>query len=428
MTPMSTRRKLLLLGSLYLAQGLPFGFFTQALPVLLREMGTSLQDIGLASLLALPWALKFLWAPVVDRTGTRRRWILALQGGAIALAVVLALANPDAPGGAWVLLAAVLLTNLFAATQDVATDGLAVTLLSHRERGLGNGIQVGGYRVGMILGGGLLLVLFDHLGWAPTLLAMAGLLALSTVPLWRTPPHTLPDADAPPGLLAPREPTPANPFDTTAAPPPPANPWSWVQLRGALPFAAVLVAFKVGDYLAGGMLRPFLVDAGLSKTDIGLLLGTGGFVAGLLGAVVGGALVTPVGRVRALVTFGLLQATGVAAYAVIVAGAHTGALLWAATVYEHFVGGLATAALFTAMMDASRTEHAGTDYTLQASIVVIASLAASTVSGIVAEAIGYPALFRLGAILALAGPLLAAVPACTAITRAVATRAPEAAP
>lgn len=425
---MRTGPKLLLLGSLYLAQGLPFGFFTQALPVVLREMGTSLQDIGLASLLALPWALKFLWAPVVDRTGTRRRWILGLQLCAIALAVVLALANPEGAAGAWVLVVAVLLTNLVAATQDVATDGLAVTLLTHRERGLGNGVQVGGYRVGMILGGGLLLVLFDHLGWAPTLLGMAVLLALSTVPLWRTPPEALPRAEsAPTAHSAPTtHPDPAaHTAPATPPAPPSSNPWSWVQIRGALPFAAVLVAFKVGDYLAGGMLRPFLVDLGLSKTDIGLLLGTGGFVAGLVGALVGGALVAPLGRVRALVLFGLLQASGVAAYAVIVAGAHTGAPLWAATIYEHFVGGLATAALFTSMMDACRTESAGTDYTLQASIVVIASLGAATLSGVVAEAIGYPALFRLGAALALLGPLLAAVPACTAITHALVTRAPE---
>ena len=60
-------RKLGLLASLYVCQGLPFGFFTQALPVLLRKQGVSLEAIGLSSLLALPWALKFVWAPLVDR-------------------------------------------------------------------------------------------------------------------------------------------------------------------------------------------------------------------------------------------------------------------------------------------------------------------------------------------------------------------------
>jgi len=393
---MSTQHKLALLGGLYLAQGLPYGFFTQAMPVVLREMGASLGDISLSSLLLLPWALKFLWAPLIDRTATRRLWILGLQATAVTLAGLLALANPAGAGGIRVLLIAVLLTNLVAATQDIATDGLAVTLLDRDERGLGNGVQVGGYRVGMILGGGLLLVLFDQLGWAPTLLGMAGLIALSSLPLLLSTSvgqQTAPVRDA----LA--------------------NPWSWVQRAGAVRWAAVLIAFKFGDYLAGSMLRPYLVDAGLSKTQLGLLLGTGGFVAGLLGAVLGGALLVRTGRVRALVLFGLLQASGVAAYAAVVATDATGSGLWAAVIYEHFVGGLATAALFTAMMDASREEHAGTDYTVQASIVVAAGGAGTAVSGFVAQSIGYPALFAIGACLALAGPLLAAVPSCTAITR-----------
>ncbi len=406
MTPLSTRRKLLLLGALYLAQGLPYGFFTQALPVVLRELGVSLGDIGLSSLLALPWALKFLWAPAVDRTASRRAWILTLQATAVVLTGLLALADPAGAGGIRVMLIAVLGTNLVAATQDIATDGLAVTLLARDERGLGNGVQVGGYRVGMILGGGLLLVVFDRIGWTATMLGMALLVALASVPLMRSPGVGGAAPLSSPGRL---------------------NPWSWVQLPGALPFAGVLVAFKTGDYLAGGMLRPFLVDLGLSKTDIGLLLGTGGFVAGLVGAVAGGVLLGRLGRIRALVGFGVLQASGVAAYAAVVAAEATGGLLWAAVVYEHFVGGLATAALFTAMMDASRPSHAGTDYTVQASIVVLASGAAAALSGYVAEAIGYPALFALGATLALLGPILAAVPRCVAITRepAFAARLPE---
>lgn len=392
---MSTRRKLLLLGALYLAQGLPYGFFTQALPVVLREMGVSLGNIGLSSLLALPWVLKFLWAPVVDRTSTRRRWLLTLQATSVILAVLLALADPEGPGGIKVMLVAVLLTNLVAATQDIATDGLAVTMLSREERGLGNGIQVGGYRVGMILGGGLLLVLFDKAGWTPTMIGLAVLLALASLPL-------LAERNLP-------EPVPE--------PPSGANPWSWVQRDGALAWICVLVAFKAGDYLAGGMLRPYLVDLGLSKTDIGVILGTGGFVSGLLGAVIGGALLSRTGRVRGLVVFGLLQASGVAAYAAVVTTGVTGAGLWGAVIYEHFVGGLATAALFTSMMDASRRSRAGTDYTVQASVVVLASGAAAAMSGYVAESIGYAQLFVLGAALALLGPALAAIPRLTRVTR-----------
>ena len=137
----TTFRRLGLLGALYFAQGLPFGFFVQALPVLLRQRNYSLDEIGLTSLLALPWALKFVWAPVVDRRwsprfGRRRTWILAMQLAAAITLGVLAIA----PGTDTVvaLMTAMIVLNLIAATQDIATDGLAVDILDHHERGLAN--------------------------------------------------------------------------------------------------------------------------------------------------------------------------------------------------------------------------------------------------------------------------------------------------
>ena len=161
--------------SLYLAQGLPYGFFTQALPVLLREQGFSLTAISATTLLFAPWALKFAWAPLLDHTGSRRRWLLALQLGAVAGAAALGLVV-DLGAALWLLLLSLFAFNLVSATQDIVTDGLAVNLLSARERGLGNGIQVGGYRLGMILGGGLLLWVFAQSGWQLMFLGMAVLL------------------------------------------------------------------------------------------------------------------------------------------------------------------------------------------------------------------------------------------------------------
>ena len=184
---MRTSGKLLLLGSLYLAQGLPYGFFTQALPVLLRDAGMSLPLIGLAHLLSIPWALKFLWAPLVDRVraprfGRRRAVIVPLQVASCATLAAVALAST--PGALWALSIAVLLVNLFAATQDIATDALAVEMLEPDERGHGNGVQVGAYRVGMILGGGFVLWLFAASDWTTAFLAMAAMLLATTVPIF----------------------------------------------------------------------------------------------------------------------------------------------------------------------------------------------------------------------------------------------------
>jgi len=182
---LGTPGKLALLTSLYVSQGLPFGFFTQALPVLMRQQGLSLPAIGMTALLALPWALKFLWAPLIDRHGSsrfgrRRSWIIPLQFMAAAAMAGVSGINPSTELP--LVLAAVLVANLLAATQDIATDALAIDMLNHEERGLGNGIQVAGYRVGMIVGGSLLLVQYERLGWSMTFLTMSGLLCLATTP------------------------------------------------------------------------------------------------------------------------------------------------------------------------------------------------------------------------------------------------------
>lgn len=390
---LSFSAKLGLLGALYFAQGLPFGFFTQALPVLLRKQGLSLREIGLSSLLALPWALKFVWAPLVDRfslrkVGRYKSWIVPLQVGTFALLLALALRGDLKE--VRLLMAAFFLLNLFAATQDIATDGLAVASLEEHERGVANGLQVAGYRVGMIVGGGALLMLYDRLGQTGTFLSMAVLTALATVPVavYQEPPATT--------VLVPEPERKSVPH--------------FLRRQGALKLVFLLVAYKGGDAFATSMLRPFLTDAGLSLADVGWLLGTVGFVSGLLGALTGGFLVNRVGRKPSLIAFGLLQALTIAGYAAIAfvpVSRPTLAVLCAA---EHFASGMATAALFTCMMDFCSRDAAATDYTVQASAVVIATGLAGTIAGFSAEWLGYAGHFALGAALAFAS--LAVVKRC----------------
>lgn len=367
--PAAMAGKLGLLGALYFSQGLPFGFFTQALPVLLREQGFSLEEIGLASLLAMPWALKFVWAPVVDRysfarLGRRKSWIVPLQLGSAG--ILLALATTAGTRSMAVLMGAVLLINLLAATQDIATDGLAVDLLAPSERGLANGLQVAGYRVGMIVGGGLLLILHDHLGDRGTFLSMAVLTGVATLP-----------------VIAAREPEHAHVGERTPL------HLHFLRRPGTGGILLLLVIYKAGEAFATGMLRPFLVDLGLGLSDIGWLLGTMGFPASLVGALLGGALVNRVGRRRALVTFGLFQAAAVAGYASLARGSPTLPALYGVCAAEHLASGMATAALFTCMMDWCSRETGATDYTVQASVVVIATGIASAVAGFSARPLGY---------------------------------------
>jgi MFS family permease len=376
-----------LLTSLYLAQGLPYGFFTQALPVLLREQGLSLTAISATTLLFAPWALKFTWAPLVDRIGTRRQWLLPLQLAAVAGAA--ALATVDLADALWLLLLALFLFNLVSATQDIATDGLAVNLLSPRERGIGNGIQVGGYRLGMILGGGLLLWIFARHGWATMFLGMATMLALTVLPvLWLRTPAVPRPGDARPAWRA------------------LAGGW-WQRLRqpGVPAFIALICVYKFGNSMGSSLVGPYMHDIGMSKEQIALVKGTLGSAATLAGAAGGGWLAWRAGRRTALLVAGLLEAAAMGLYAG--AGFDLGgpALVIAACIAEHLLGGMAVVALFTLMMDASDPAHASTDYTVLSCALVLGHGAAVVASAVLADHAGYAALFVTATLASAAGCL-----------------------
>jgi MFS family permease len=379
---MTRRHKILLLISLYVAQGLPYGFFTQALPVLLRDAGLSLTAISATSLLFLPWALKFLWAPFVDHYGTRKQWLLPLQVSAVAGALVLTQVDLTR-GYAWVL-AAAFLFNLVAACQDVATDGLAVRILETRERGLANGIQVGAYRIGMIMGGGLLLWIFARTDWATMFACMAALLALTSLPV--------------PSLREPLRVT------SNAAPAASQVALGWahrLRVPGMGAFIALICCYKFGDSMVASLVGPFMRDAGLTKEMIALMKGTVGSMASLAGAALGGWYAFRAGRRRALLACGLLQTASLLFYVLAAHGVGGIAMLWAGNVTEHLLGSMATVALFTLMMDASDPGHAGTDYTLLACAIVFAMGLANFTAAVIADAVGYAPTFTVG--LALSG-------------------------
>ncbi|MES2884401.1 MAG: MFS transporter [Pseudomonadota bacterium] len=395
---MTAHTKWLLLTSLYFSQGLPFGFFTQALPVLLRQEGSSLSRIGLSGFLFLPWALKWIWAPWVDASTSRKQWIVPLQLATILTALALAVVDGNAAEKLFWLKCAIVLCALFAATQDVPTDALAVNLLKPHERGLGNAVQVGGYRLGMVLGGGVLMIVLDRLGWAATFVAMAVLLTLTLLPVLRfKEAQWLPASEA-------RQPR-ANPL---------IGIWARLKLPGMAALLLWLVAYKFGDAMASDMVKPYLVDAGWSKTDIGVWSGVVGSGGGLLGAVLGGVLSDRAGRRRALMICGIAQTLAVALYAAHAQGLGDALLLKAAVVLEHILGGMATVALFTLMMDASDPAHAGTDYTLQASTIVIATGLAGVAGGVLGDAMGYGTMFGIAVLLSGGG--------CALLLWALATR------
>ena len=389
------RATLLLLASLYCAQGLPAGLMAHSLPVLLRQHGVDLAMIGLLKLLALPWLLKVLWAPWIDRLASRRLghhrgWILPLQAGITLIIGTLALLSPDDlfSRQQWLLLGLLLLVNLAAATQDIATDGLTVRLLPERWRGLGNSLQVGGYKIGMLVSGSGLLLAIDALGWNLSLGIVAMLLLLMTVPVWRfrenrlLPRHAEQAEPAGPGLLL-------RHYRGLLAQP---GMGSWL---------AVVLTFKLGDALGSPMIKPLLVDQGWSNAALGqLTLITS--LAGIGGALLGGLLFARLGGRRSLLIFGALQAIGIAAMAVLVGAGADVLLVYAISLFEQVADGMSTVALFAVMMSQCRSEHEGADFTLQASVQLLLAGLVGASSGWLAQELGYPSLFMIAGLLGLA--------------------------
>jgi MFS family permease len=384
---MSRTHKITLLIALYFAQGLPFGFFTIVVPAMLRQSGQSLKTIALASLLlTLPWLLKFLWAPFIDHRGTRRSWLLTLQLSGLVVAATITQLQLE--GNYVLLFAAAFVFNMIAATQDIATDGLAVRMLDARELGIANGIQVGAYRVGMMFGGGLLLKVLTLTHWSFAFAGMAALLALTIIPVLLM---KEPEEDA-------REVR-----QTTAQ-----LSFGWLKrllTRGILLLAALIFCYRFGDQMLTTLLVPFLTDRGFGLGDMSLLKGGVGNAMSIVGAFAGGWLAFTASRRNALLISGVGQVASFMLYVIAALGVGGVGLLWAATIAEGVLGTMATVALFALMMDASDPEHAGTDYTLLACVVLIVGMIANFCGGALADAFGYATAFTTGAVLALAGCL-----------------------
>ncbi len=379
---------------LYLSQGLPFGFQATALPVYLRSRGISLEVIGFASALAAPWVFKALWAPLVDRFGSdsfgrRKSWIIPLQ---LFLSITIFSASfIDPEENLNILLCLVFLMNVFAATQDIAVDGLAVDILGPSELGHGNAAQVVGYKTGMLLTGGLLVWLSKYMGWGGYFAVMA---AIALIPL----PFCFFYKEG--GLHSGSE-----GGDKTFRK-------IFIIMRKVLSAENVyrvvlfIAFYKLGEYMIDIMFKPFLIDAGYSPSQIGLWVGTWGMGASLTGSFAGGFLASKISLRRALgiaLIFRLIPLIGEFSLTLLTPVPST---VIAVTIAEHFFGGMLTTVMFAFMMSRVDRKVGATHYTILASIEVLGKSPGAWFSGVLVSKIGYSGLFALGVTLSAAVVLM----------------------
>ncbi|MBI5248957.1 MAG: MFS transporter [Desulfomonile tiedjei] len=378
---MKLNRKLVLVSLIYFAEGFPFGIIEQTLPVYFRVHGMSLAHIGLLSLVSLPYALKFLWAPAVDFIGKRRHWISAAQLMMAALILLLLPLDPADPSS--LLWACIASLAIMSATQDIAIDAYSIELLKPSEMGMANGFRQAAYRVAMIVAGGLFLYLAEKIGWNWIYFAASGvLLGCSFLALHL--PHI--EVERPSFSLA-----------SLVAP-----IRDILERPGLVQVVLFILLYKLGDMAIGPMVRPFWLARGLSLTEIGLITGSLGIVASIVGGLAGGVFMSRFGIFHGIWFLGMWQCLSNLTYvgvAVYPQSGHFG--IYAASVVESFCAGLGTSAFLAFLMSISKKQFSATQYAVFSALFRVTGIIAGSLSGWATEGIGYAHYFGLTFLLSL---------------------------
>jgi PAT family beta-lactamase induction signal transducer AmpG len=374
------------------ASGLPLLLTVSLLQAWMQAEGVDLAVIGLMALVGLPYTLKFLWAPVMDRytlpfLGRRRGWLLVAQLGLVAAIIGLGFTRPaDSP--LLVALAACLVT-FFSASQDIVVDAYRREDLRDEELGLGSSLAINGYRVGMLLASGGGLILADRMPFAIVYLLMAACLLPGVITT----------------LLAPEPPTPAGtPVTLRQAVIDPLV--DYFTRRDALWILAFVLLYKIGDTMASAMTTPFYLEVGFSKSEIGAVVKLFGFWATLGGGLAGGILMLRLGIHRSLWIFGGLQALSTAGFALLARVGYDLPLLSGVITFENLTGGMGTAAYAAFMASLTNKRFTAFQYALLSSLMGVPRVIAAAPTGYLAQRFGWEAFFAACTLVAVPGILL----------------------
>ena len=377
------------------ASGLPLALTGGTLQAWATVANVSLQNIGFLTLVGSAYTLKFLWAPLVDRyappfLGRRRGWIFVTQ---LLLAASIAAMGLFSPAGNLALLALLAVFVAFlSATQDIAFDAYSTDVLRKEERAAGAAVKVLGYRLAMIVSGGLALVLADHwLGWENMYFLMGGFMALCAVATLLAPEPEL-VASAPRSLaLAVVEPL-----------------VEFFKRRGAITILLLIVLYKLGDAFAGALSTTFLLrGAGFSVSEVGAVNKVFGLAATIIGALAGGALMAKLGLYRSLMLFGILQGVSNFGYWVLaVTPPHLYSMALVVAV-ENLCGGLGTAAFVALLMALCKQEFSATQFALLSALSAVGrTYLAGPLTPPLVQSLGWPSFFVITVLIAIPGLLL----------------------
>jgi MFS transporter, PAT family, beta-lactamase induction signal transducer AmpG len=389
LTHMLGNRRIGIMLPLGFASGLPLALTSGTLQAWLAVAGVDLKTIGIFTLVGLPYTLKFLWAPVMDRVvppwlGRRRGWMLIAQ---IAVAVGLAVMGLTGPGVRPEWLGVIALTVAFmSASLDIVFDAYRTDLLLPPERGFGAAVWVNGYRFALLLASAGALILADAIGWQATYLSLAALMGLGVVTIVFSP--------NPPTVVE----TPVSLADAVGLP-----------LRelfarpGIYGLMGLIVLYKVGDAIAGSLQTAFFIGGlGFSAGEVGYVKGIG-LAATLLGALAGGLGMAKLGLVRSLLSFGILQALSNLSFMLLAWIGKSYVGLTAAIIVENVTGGMGTAAFVALVMSLCDHRYTATQFALLSSLEAFGRVFSGRPSAELVGFVGWAQFFFISFLLALPG-------------------------
>ena len=372
--------------------GLPLLLTISVLQAWMKEEGVDLTVIGMMALVGLPYTLKFLWAPFLDRftlpfLGRRRGWLLVAQFALIFSIAGLGFTDPGK--NPWIVAFAAFLVTFFSASQDIVVDAYRREDLPDQELGLGSSLYVNGYRVGMLLASGGGLIMADYIPFSMVYLIMAVCILPGVLTT----------------LLAP-EPTITHGIPRTIREAVVDPLVEYFKRDGAVWILAFILLYKIGDTMASSMTIPFYLDIGFSKTEIGAIVKLFGFWAVIAGTLIGGVLMLRLGINRSLWIFGFLQAISTACFAILARIGHSVSVLSGVIAFENLSSGMGTAAYMAFMASITNKRFTATQYALLTSLMGVPRVFASAPTGFLAKNMGWVSFFIACTLIAIPGMLL----------------------
>ncbi|MES3036576.1 MAG: AmpG family muropeptide MFS transporter [Bdellovibrionota bacterium] len=392
-------KRMMMVFLLGFSSGLPFLLVGGTLKIWLTRAGVDISTIGYFSWVGIAYSSKFVWAPLLDRwsffgMGRRRSWMLITQ---VALMIFIAILGSLEPQTSLAAMAAIsVIIAFFGATQDIAIDAFRREILKDSELGIGSSMNIYGFRIAMLVSGGVGIGLVgtlpgEGLAWSDLYYIMAALMTIGIIVTLMAPEPAID-----PRVVANRT------FLQSVV-----DPFKQFLTRDRAVLILLFVfLFKLGDAMSAAMLNPFYVQMGYTNLDIGLIAKTFGLASSLVGIFFGGLILFYLGTYRSLWIFGILQALSTASFAIITYTGPLKASLAFAVIFEDISAGMGSAAFLAFLAQITDRRFTATQYAMLASIATLGRNFFSGFSGDMVKGLGWEWFFYICALTAIPGLLL----------------------